>query len=118
MTMYRFNDGAQHPPGDADVALAAWLACVSRANCVGGVCLYDRDEASSTVASTEREIYCPAPGDQRYLIVLESTRRAPWESADWRELEASLPPAQLPTAVTADLTRQGYWLEFVQYPPR
>jgi hypothetical protein len=98
--------------GDADRgACKPWLAAVSQANCVTRARLYEMDAPTAGIMTSEKKIYQAQVSPERYLALIECTRRDPWEDPQWQTLEAAV-ASDKPEAEAA---RETYWLEVAHY---
>lgn len=108
-------------PAEAEAPVVAWIADqwlprLSRIAAVDRARLYAVDEEIAGILTSERQIYGGGPGQQKYLLWIETAAPDTHESAAWRSATEALADQAAMLGRRTDLFVEQSWLEFVLYP--
>ena len=76
--------------------------------------LYEIDEKISSIMTDEREIYGGGPGQQKYLLVVETAVQCASEADDWQQVNHEFSSLR---GCLSDRYEEHSFLEFVMYAP-
>ncbi len=110
LTALRFN----REGGMATSLVPGWLDAIAMAPEIGRVGLWAVDEAVSGIQTSERKIYGGGPGEQQFLLLIET--RTPHDV--WREALSAADAAVPPAAERQHASFGRYWLEMFHLAPR
>ncbi len=79
--------------------------------------LYEVDPDISGIVTTERNIYSPRQGEQRFLVMVEMASPELPESKDWQELSKRTKEGQAMLKGLKDMEERSYWHDFSMYAP-
>ena len=80
--------------------------------------LYEVDPEISGIVTTERKIYSPHQGEQKFLMMVETASPELPGSKAWQELSKSTKEDQAMLKGLEDRDERVYWLDFSMYAPR
>ena len=80
--------------------------------------LYEVDPEISGIVTTERKIYSPRQGEQRFLAMVEIASPELPGSKAWQELPRGTTEGQAMLKGLEDKDERVYWLDFTMYAPR
>jgi hypothetical protein len=80
--------------------------------------LYEVDPETSGIVTTERKIYSPRQGEQRFLLMVEIASPELPGSKAWQELPKRVKEGEAMLKGLEDIDERVYWLDFSMYAPR